>query len=249
MRRFRMTIGLVAALAALAVGAAPALAGEFVASKAGKTTGLSESEQHFEFGPFKIKCAKAKANGKVAAGSSSTFAVSISFKKCLAEARLGLGSREIFLGTKFLTPLAIEYHSNGFVETGSEIEEVGGVAVVSGGSAELKVNTAKNEEGVHTECHIRWPEQTIPIKAIKEPEGEFSEATFTNATIPHLMNMNFPTGEQHIIVFENTLKKFKYEYEGEPCEEFGREEGPEAGDGRYTGSFPQVLMGGNLEFR
>ena len=86
MSRFRMTIGLVVALAALAVGAAPALAGEFVASKTGKTVGNTEEEQQFKFGPIKIKCLKTKAMGAVAAGSSSTYATSITFNKCLTHA-------------------------------------------------------------------------------------------------------------------------------------------------------------------
>src|SRR5262249_11862755 len=142
----------------------------------------------------------------------------------------------------------IEYHSNGFVESGSELEEVGGVAVVRGGSAEIKINTAKNEEGIKTECHISWPEQTIPNKAGKETESEISAAAFTNAEIPHLVNSRFPEGIQHILVFENSFKQIKFELEGEPCEEFGKEEGPEGGGGTYDGSFPQILAGGNLEF-
>ena len=59
----------------------------------------------------------------------------------------------INLATSFKTPLAIEYHANGFVETGSEIEEVEGSAVVSGGVAEIKIATGKTEEG-HS-VHLR----------------------------------------------------------------------------------------------
>ncbi len=246
MRRFRMTIGLVVALGALAVSAVPALAGEFVASKTGKTTGVTEEEQQLQFGPIKIKCFKTKAKGAVAAGSSSTYATSIGFNKCLTEAHVGV--KPIFLGTHFLTPLAVEYHANGFVETGSELEEVAGRAVLSGGSAELKVNTGKTPEFTKSECRITWPEQTIPFAATKRPEEEFSAATYTNVLVPHLVNHNFPEGLQSTIVISNEFKGIHFELEGEPCEEWAKEEGPEGVSGKYVGSFPQTLVGGNLEF-
>ena len=62
------------------------------------------------------------------------------------------------------------------------------------------------------------------------------------------MTKNFPDGLQHYIVITNSFKGIKYELEGEPCEEWGKEEGPEGGGGTYFGSFPQILIGGNLEF-
>jgi hypothetical protein len=233
-------------MSAFAFGAAPALGHEFIASKEGKTSGVSETEQLFKFGAFKIKCQKANAKGAVAAGSTKTYATAVKYAKCLTTAKVG--THVIFLGTKWLTPLAIEYHANGFVETGSEIEEVEGKAVIAGGSAEIKVNTGKTEEGTRSECHLYWPEQTIPLKAEKAPEGEYSSATYTNAANPHLVNKNFPDGLQHYIVITNEFKGIKYEFEGEPCEEWGKEEGPEGGGGTYFGTFPQLLSGGNLEF-
>lgn len=247
MRHLRLSVGLLATTCALAFGAAPALAHEFIASTSNKTNGTAETEQVFKFGPFKIKCGRANAKGLVAAGSSETYATSIKFTKCLTEAKLGVHT--IFLGTRFLTPLAVEYHANGFVETGSELEEFEGSAVLAGGSAEIKVNQGKTEEGKKAECHIVWPEQTLPMKAIKNPTGEYSEATYANITKPHLANKTFPEGLQHGINISNTFKGIKFEFEGEPCEEYGREEGPEGHAGKYTGSFPQFLTGGNLEFQ
>jgi hypothetical protein len=233
-------------MSAFAFGAAPALAHEFIASKAGLTHGAEESEQAFKFGAFKIKCQKASAKGSVAAGPSQTYATAVKYAKCLTTAKVG--THVIFLGTRWLTPLAIEYHANGFVETGSELEEVEGKAVIAGGSAEIKVNTGKTEEGTRSECHLSWPEQTIPLKAVKAPEGEYSSATYTNAANPHLVTKNFPDGLQHYIVITNSFKGIKYEFEGEPCEEWGKEEGPEGGGGTYSGTFPQLLGNGNLEF-
>jgi hypothetical protein len=249
MRHVRLGLGLLATTSALAFGAAPALAHEFIASKTGGTHGVEEGEQNFKFGAFKIKCQKASAKGAVSAGSSSTYATAIKFSKCLTSAFVGSTKRAIFLPTKWLTPLSVEYHANGFVETGGgELEEVEGKAVIAGGSAELKVNTGRTEEFEKSECHISWPEQTIPLKAIKAPEGEYSSATYSNATEPHLVNKAFPDGLRHYIVISNAFKGIKYELEGEPCEEWGKEEGPEGGGGTYTGSFPQILGMGNLEF-
>ncbi|HEV7529311.1 MAG TPA: hypothetical protein VGO29_10490 [Solirubrobacteraceae bacterium] len=247
MRHLRLGLGLLATTGAFAFAAAPALAHEFIASKEGGTHGASETEQLFKFGAIKIKCLKASAKGHVAAGTSKTYATAIKYAKCLTTAKVG--THEIFLGTRFLTPLAIEYHANGFVETGSELEEVEGKAVIAGGSAELKINTGKTAEGAKSECHLSWPEQTIPLKAERKPEEEYSSATYSNATAPHLVNKSFPDGLQHYIVISNAFKGIKYELEGEPCEEWGKEEGPEGGGGTYFGSFPQLLSGGNLEFQ
>ncbi|HEX3433361.1 MAG TPA: hypothetical protein VHT25_04780 [Solirubrobacteraceae bacterium] len=251
MRHFKIAVGLAAV--ALTVSATPALAHEFKASIAGKTHGVALSEQVFKFGPFKIKCQKASAKGLVAAGSSKTYAASVKYAKCLTSALIGASKKhEIFLGTRWLTPLSVEYHASGFVETGDgELEEEAGKAVIAGGSAELKVNTGKTSEGTRSECHLSWPEQTIPIKAAhaKNPEEEeFSAASYTNESSPKPVSAKFPDGLQHSIVISNSFKGIKFELEGEPCEEWGKEEGPEGGGGTYVGSFPQILTGGNLEF-
>lgn len=249
MRHRRKSIGLVVAVCVFALAATPALAHEFVASKEGKTHGAAESEQLFKFGPFKIKCLKVSAKGLVAAGGSSTYATSINFAKCLTSAIVGSSQKhEIFLGTKWLTPLAIEYHANGFVESGGETIEEEGKAVIAPGSAELKINTGKTAEFEPSECHLSWPGQTIPLKAIKKPEEEYSSATYSNEAAAHKVSKNFPDGLQHYITISNAFKGIKFELAGEPCEEWGKEEGSEGGGGTYTGSFPQFLTGGNLEF-
>jgi hypothetical protein len=246
MRHLKLTLGVAVSVCAFALAASPALAGEFVASTTGKTAGTTESAQLFKFGAIKIKCLKTTAKGAVVTGSSSTYGTSIKFTKCLTTAKVG--SHEIFLATKFLTPLAVEYHQNGFVEVGSETEENEGTVTVTGGSAELKINTGKTEEFAKSECHLRWEAQTIPVKAIKQPGEQFSAATYTNITRPHLVTKMFPAGVQTGIEFSNEFKAIHYELEGEPCEEWGKEEGSEAGNGTYTGAFPQFLGSGNLEF-
>ncbi|HTB71206.1 MAG TPA: hypothetical protein VK707_09510 [Solirubrobacteraceae bacterium] len=246
MRQLKVTAALAVGACAFALAATPALAHEFTAGKAGKTHGAAESEQLFKFGAFKIKCLKASTTGLVAGGPSSTYATAIKYSKCLTTAKVG--SHQIFLATKFMTPLAIEYHANGFVETGSELIEVEGKAVIAGGSAEIKINTGKTEEFGKSECHLSWIAQTIPLKAVKNPAEPYSAATYANATQPHLVTKAFPDGLQHYIVISNEFKGIKYQLEGEPCETWGKEEGSEGGGGTYVGSFPQFLGGGNLEF-
>jgi hypothetical protein len=246
MRHLRLSLGLIASVCAFAVAASPALAHEFIASKAGKVHGAEESEQLFKFGAIKMKCQQASAAGKVAGGSTQTFATLIKFSKCLTTAKVG--THEIFIATKWLTPLAIEYHANGFVESGSMVSEIEGRTVLAGGSAVIKINTGKTEEFEKSECHVSWPPQTIPRKAITSPTEEFSAATYTNAANPHLVTKAFPDGLQHYIIVTNAFKGITFELEGEPCETWGREEGPEGGGGTYNGSFPELLTGGNFEF-
>jgi hypothetical protein len=248
MRHVRLSLGVATALCAFAIAATPALAHEFTASKTGKTSGRAESEQKFKFGPFKITCELAKAKGSLVEGSSSTLAQAVKFNRCTDEVRFG--TRPAFVPTHFLTPLAIEYHANGFVETGSELEEeFEGSATLAGGEAEIKVYTGVIPgEHERSRCTIHWPEQTIPLKAIKKPEDEYSSATYSNVATPMPVNKKFPDGFQHSIEITNTFKGIKYVFEGEPCEEWGKEESEEGGAGTYTGSFPVRLGGGNLEF-
>lgn len=246
MRHVRL-LGFVGALCALAIAATPALAHEFTASKTGKTSGKAETEQKFKFGPFKITCEVVKAKGAQAAGSASTLTVALKFNRCTNEVKFG--TRPAFVPTHFLTPLAVTYHANGFVETGSEIEEFEGSAVLAGGEAELKVYTGVIPgEHEQSRCTIYWPEQTLPLKAIKKPEAEYSTATYSNVATPMPVSKKFPDGFQHSIKVANSFKGIKYVFEGEPCEEWGKEESEEGGAGTYFGSFPVLLGGGNLEF-
>jgi hypothetical protein len=254
MRHVRLKLGVTATLCAFAVAVTPALAHEFTANKAGKTKGISTTEQNFKFGPFKITCSEtpgstaavARSKGKVVAGASKTYATTIKFTQCFTQAKIG--AKSIKLRTHFLTPLAVEYHANGFVETGSETEEVEGSAVLAGGEVEIKTNVGITEERERSQCTILWPEQTLPLRAEKKPEGEFSEATYANETKPEPVGKKFPDGLQHSILITNAFKGIKFEFEGEPCEEWGKEETEEGGGGSYFGSFPAILSTGNFEF-
>jgi hypothetical protein len=257
MRHWRI-LGLAASACAFAFSATPALAHEFTASKHGKITGrqTEESEeagpesQVFKFGPFHIYCQKVFAKGTVAeGGGKSTFATAIKPSKCLTEAQLSGGSKFKFgLATSFKTELAIEYHANGFVETGSELEEVEGSAKLEGGEAEISVKGGKTKAYEGFKCTIYWPEQTLPLAAVKKPENEYSLVTYADEKRANPNVKKYPDGFQHYIVVHNALKGIKVVFEGEPCEEWGKQETEEQGGGKYTGSFPQILAGGNFEF-
>jgi hypothetical protein len=247
MRHVRLCVVLVGALCALATAAAPALAHEFTASRTGKTKGKSETEQKFKFGPFRITCESVADKGEQAAGSSSTLALALRFGHCTDEIKFG--TKPAFVPARFLTLLAVEYHANGYVETGSELEEFEGSATLSGGEAEIKVYTGVIPgEHEKSRCTIHWPEQTIPLKAVKKPEAEYSAATYSDVATPSSSIKKFPDGFQHSITIANSLKGIKFVFEGEPCEEWGKEEGEEGGAGTYTGTFPVFLNAGNLEF-
>jgi len=235
--RHRRKLGLAATACAFVLSATPALAHEFTATKTAKTKGTSHELQEFKFGAFKLNCEKAVDKGAVAAGSSPTFATSVKFVECYTEGTIG--GKKIKLPTRFTTPLAIEYHANGFVETGSELEEgVEGEAVLAGGTAEIKVYTGITEEHKASRCNISWPAQTLPLAAEKKPDNVYSAAGFVDEPGLH--------GRTQIMV-SNSFKKIKVEYEGEPCEEWGKGGGNEA-TGTYFGSFPVMLVGGSFEY-
>ncbi len=231
MRRFKLAVGL--AICALAVGAAPALAHEFI-STGGPTKGKGE-EQIFTLGPFHIECAAAKAKGSTAAGSSPTLYAAIKPQKCKTLAKIGSNPENTFtLNTRFLTPLAIEYHANGFVEIGSEGEEIEGQAKLIGGSIELKIHAIK--------CVITLPEQTLPRAAEKKPNGEYEAATYTNEEEER--------GKRKFdkVAIFNEFKNIHFEYGEGACESFHASE-EERHSGKYEGELIEEVRGGSLEFQ
>lgn len=243
MRHIRLTAVLAVAVCAFAAAAAtPALAHEFKASATGKTKGVTEEEQFLTFKPFKITCLKASTKGTATEGSSQTLNTTVKFLKCTAAAKFE--GKGFPVAVTFTTPVNFEYHANGFVETGSETEEVEGKVVLSGGTISLKVNA-----GPKFKCTINWPEQTIPVRAEKRPDLEYSAAVYSNQEpIPKKKSPKFPDGFQHKINIANEFKGIQFEFEGEPCETWGKEESSEGKTGKYLGEFPEELVGGNLEF-
>jgi hypothetical protein len=231
MRHLRITLGLAATVCSFAVAAAPALAHEFTSS-GGASHGKGE-EQNFHLGPFKIECQKAVSNGGATTPTSSeTLFAEVKLRKCKTKA--SVGGQPITLGTTFKTPLDIEYHANGFVEIGSEGEEIAGNATLKGGEVEVRVHTIK--------CVIRLPEQTIPKRAINDPDGEFEAARYE--TVPAERG-----GKINEVAIENEFKGIHFEYGEGQCENFTTSE-EERKAGTYTGELLEEIKGrgGNLEW-
>jgi hypothetical protein len=231
MRNLRRTAVAAAAICSLAVAVTPAMAGEFISS-GGPSKGKGE-EQAFKLGPFLITCNAVSAKGgETTPLASPTYTTSLKFKGCTTEARVG--GNPIFLKTKFLTPLAVTYHANGFAEAGSEIEEKGGQATLAGGSIELKINAIK--------CLITLPEQTVPRKAEKKPNGEYTAASYSNETETK--------GKRTFnkLLIENEWTGLTFEYGEGQCQGFKLSEEERKG-GRYTGEIlEEVTHSGNLEY-
>jgi hypothetical protein len=230
MRNLRKTALVAAALCALAVAATPAMAGEFVSS-GGPSKGKGE-EQTFKLGPFQITCkAVTTKGGEATPLTSPTFTTALKFKGCTTLAKVG--SNPIQLKTKFATPLAVEYHANGFVEAGSELEEKGGEATLAGGTIEVKINSIK--------CVITLPEQTIPRKAEAKPNGEFTAASYSNEEeVQGKRTYNK-------LLIENEFTGIVFEYGGGQCAEFKSSE-EERKSGKYTGEFLEEIPHGNIEY-
>jgi hypothetical protein len=223
-------MGMAVMVCVLAVAVAPAMAGEFVSS-GGPSKGKGE-EQEFKLGPFQITCTGVTSKGgEVTPLSSPTYATSLKFRGCKTAAKIG--GNTIYLKTKFLTPLAVEYHANGFAEAGSELEETGGQATLAGGSIELKINSIK--------CLITLPEQTVPRKAEKKPNGEYTAASYSNETETR--------GKRTFneLDIENEWTGLIFEYGEGQCEEFKLSEEERKG-GKYTGEVLEYVPHGNLEY-
>jgi hypothetical protein len=243
MRHLRITSGLAVSVCAFAVAAAPALAGPvFHAETVGKTYSETErgktalhgvEEQTFKFGDFEIKCKKAGGKGEVNANQSKTLFTEAKFTECVALAKFGKFTGKI--PTKFGTPIDVEYHANGFAEVGGSSEST--VKLSAPGPIELKISTIK--------CKIEIPPQTIPVRAVKHPEEEFSSAVYSNEEVETTFVKKFPSGFQKKLIIANEFKAVKFNVTEGQCEE-SEEFGKEGHTGKYTGVLRDEIPPGNL---
>jgi hypothetical protein len=258
---------------ALAVASGPAMAGQFTASRMpkplseaepGKTKGVGvgsttlggeERNQELRFGVFHIFCAaktsaKTVAEGAIPWATSLVFATEVKFEKCLTKTGF-----EGFIGgtkTRFnvnpetnkVEPVKFVYHVNGVVELGTG--EVESEVEVGSGSASFSI--------LGKICKINWPRQTVPAKAVKKPEEEFSAAAYSTKEVPveEKFFKKFPSGFQKRLVIANEFKGMEWHYEEGQCVgEGGFEEGVKKEEGKsatYKGSLEEELIGGNLGF-
>lgn len=273
MKNLKMAVGLAATVGALAASVAPAPAAQFVASRlpkplseeaVGKTKGLGvgstelggeERNQEFHFGQYHIYCSaktfgKTIAEGAVSWPTSPIFATMVKFEKCLTK----IDVEGVFegLATKFnwnpeikkTEPIKFVYHVNGFAELGtgepeSEIE-------VGSGTASLAISGKI--------CDIAWPRQTVPAKAIKDPEEIFSAASYSDTQVPVVETQlkKFPSGLQTRLLIANEFKGMLWKYEEGQCLGEGGFETiakkTTAKTGTYNGSLEEQIEGGNLGF-
>ena len=220
MRRVRITLGLMAAVCAVALSATAAMAHTFTASIAkktiseatpGKVKGGSVGPQAFKFGPIHTTCESAGTKGIVTEEASAT------------------------LKTRFLAPVEYSFHANGSAEVGTEGEE--GSVEIGSGAAELKITGIK--------CLISWPAQTVPMRAIAKPEEQYSAALFSNEEVASTHLKAFPTGFQKELQISTEFKNMEFSFEEGECSEFKH---PEAKTGSYRGVLHEELIGGNLGF-
>jgi hypothetical protein len=149
------------------------------------------------------------------------------------------------------TGITVVYHANGYTEAvgngeGEEYEFK--KAEVLESAAYIKISASKL-------CKIVIPAQTIPVRAIKFPNDEYSSAVFGNIEAEATNLKLFPSGFQKRIVIANEFKKMKFKYAGEETQcttapEFEKlaEENGGGASGIYKGSLEERLNGGDLSW-
>jgi hypothetical protein len=259
-----MVGGLAIAVCVLAVSAAPAMAHQFVASKTGKTIGKGYEEiivekgvapefeparmQEWRLGAFKILCYKATGAGEVTETASETFTTTTKYSKCGWYPQ----KNSLHVAAAFSkTGITVIYHANGYTEAvgngeGEEYEFK--KAEVLESAAYIKISSTKL-------CKIVIPAQTIPVRAIKHPEDEYSSALFSTIETPATNMKLFPSGFQKRMVIANEFKKMKFKYAGEETQcttapEFEKlaEENGGGATGVYKGQLEERLLAGDLSW-
>lgn len=271
MKRLRIALGLAGVAGALCVGAAPAMAHQFIASRLpkplseaepGKTKGVAigstelggeARSQEFKFGIFQIYCsaktsAKEINEGAVSWSMSQTFATEVKFEKCLTKIKIanfvaGVPTKFNVNSENKSEPVKFVYHVNGFVELGAG--EAESEVEVGSGNANFSIGGRI--------CKINWPRQVVPAYAVK-PEGEFSAAVYSNEDVPveEKQMKKFPSGFQQKLLIENEFKGMEWSFEEGQCLGEGgfEKEAPhtENKTGFYKGSLREEIGSANLGY-
>jgi len=206
-------------------------------SEPGKITGVNVGPQEFNMGDFHFTCEKASATKtKIASEESNTFYAQVHFKLCTTYFKVAGGNPLGPYKVK-LQAMDFEYHWNGYAEIGAESESE--VRLLNPGEVYAKVGS--------TQCEIYWEPQTIPAKAVKDPEGEYSAATYSTEEVLATGNelKLFPGEFKKTLVISNELKKVFTYAEGGKCENFKKEEFK---NGFYIGTMQYKLSKGDLSF-
>lgn len=266
MSKTKMLIGLAAAVCALAITAVPAMGHAFVASKVGKLSGKGFEEiakvekgefrefdpermQEWHFGVFTVLCYSETSKGELTETTTNTLTLNMKFGSCgwYPKPKVNLHTSANFSKEG----ITVKLFANGYLETLENGEEVEFKGEILPGSAYIKVGGKI--------CKVEILAQTIPVKAIKNPEEEFSSILYSNFTVPTLKaTKEFPTAEQERILLTNAWKAIKYHFggteeEANQCtnpEGFEKQSGEEGGGsaGTYKGQSFVKLGGGNIKF-
>lgn len=240
MRHARIMSGIAAVVCMLAVTAIPASAHQFTASAVNKTFPLKTKggglgTQAFKFGKIEVECSVAQDKGTIAESPAPLLKVEVSYKEC--ESHTKFFGQESSPKIQFKSKVEYVYHPNGYAElgTGGEPESV----EVGPGTVEIAIQ--------HTGgCKVLWPKQTVPVKAVNDPNEEYSAAVFSNEEVPATSLKKFPSGLQQKLVIANEFKGMEFAIEETGlCENF---EKTEFKGGKYTGKLQVEVGGGNLGF-
>jgi hypothetical protein len=129
---------------------------------------------------FKFECESLRSEGKVTSERSTSFKTEVKFHKCKGARRLAenivegeevvKGQEILKLSTKFGPGFEMEFHANGAVGVGSEIEADNEARITKGTDVEIKIKGAL--------CKIVVPPQTVPKNGLNE-EHEFESAEYS----------------------------------------------------------------------
>ena len=235
MRQLKRPVGLVVLACVFALSTTPAVAHEFIASFPGKTRGLAfnGSLQEWKFKDLLVTCKVAVTKGSVNSTNTKVVFDTVRYNKCDTKAHIG--NEPIHLKTRFKTPVSFEYHANGFAELGGE--STSEVSLLTPTSIELTIPAIK--------CLIEIPPQTIPVKAEKKPNGEYTAVGYTTEEFETKKLKKFPSGFQKKVLIENALKNVEYTFVEGQCSEWKKIEGK---NGMYKGTLLDELIGGDLSF-
>lgn len=175
MKKSGIALGLVVAMCAFGVVAAPALAfGKFRASIKGQTIseatpGFAKGHGEVEFarlGPYTIECPKIKDSGMVVSEESESFFTEILFNKCttVSHPKGGVGVEEI---KQIHFKLGMEFLSNFSAKVGEGESEV---RITAPSEVSFKAGPSK--------CVVTIPEQTLSTHGeagVPENEEEMEE--------------------------------------------------------------------------
>jgi hypothetical protein len=96
---------------------------------------------------------------------------------------------------------------------------------------------------IRLQAKFKSPSQTVPLKAEKKPEKEYSSVLYGNEEVAVPPSKKLPSGFQQQLLITNELKGMEYELSEGQCEEFKKTEGKNS---FYKGTLKDMVVNGNL---